>query len=179
MITKDRLHDIIFILGMAVFISAMISLRLNCSEHNHEHSNFEGLVPLDSFPENKLGISYKNAIANSEKIGKPILIEFYADWCLICKEIEQTIFKDSDVIKELSDNFYFLHYNVRTDEEEEIFCEGKVRHLHDCIHIWKIDGVPVFAVLDKYGNLNHITEGTADKAAFLDYLKSITGISQD
>lgn len=33
--------------------------------------------------------------------GKPIMLDFYADWCVSCKELEHTTFKDEDVKKAL------------------------------------------------------------------------------
>jgi len=118
-----------------------------------------------------LGISYKEAIEANKKNGKPILLEFYADWCLPCLEMEKTIFKDPSVIKELKNNFYFVRLN--TEKEEQIFCEGETLRILDCVELWEIQGIPAFALLDKDGGLKHITTGTFEKKTFLNFLKAI------
>jgi len=117
------------------------------------------------------GVSYKEAIEGNKKNGKPILLEFYADWCIPCIEMEKTIFKDPAVAKELKNNFYFVRLN--TEKEDQIFCEGETMPILDCVELWEIPGIPSFAVLDKNGSLKHITTGTFDKKTFLNLLKAI------
>jgi len=121
--------------------------------------------------EAKADISYEKAMENRKKKDKPVLIEFYADWCISCKEMEKTILKDPAVIKELNSNFYFVRLNI--EKEQEIFCEEKTLSIFNCIELWEIEGLPTIAILDKNGSLKHITEGIIEKAAFLKYLKSV------
>jgi thiol:disulfide interchange protein len=117
------------------------------------------------------GVSYKEAIEGSKKNGKPILLEFYANWCIPCIEMEKTIFKDLAVIKELKNNFHFVRLN--TEKEQEIFCEGETLPVADCLELWEIPGIPSFAILDKDGSLRHLTTGTFEKKTFLNFLKAI------
>jgi len=116
-------------------------------------------------------VSYKEAIEGNKKNGKPILLEFYADWCIPCIEMEKKVFKDPTVIKELKSNFYFVRLN--TEKEEQLFCEGEILPILDCVELWEIPGIPTFAVLDKNGSLKHITTGTFEKKTFLNFLKAI------
>jgi len=120
--------------------------------------------------ETKMGISYIKAIEGSRRDGKPILIEFYAKWCLPCFEMEKTVFKDPAVIKELS-NFYFVR--VDTEKKEELFCEGQTLPIADCIELWEIDGLPAFAILDINGSLKYLSIGAFEKSTFLVFLKAI------
>jgi len=118
-----------------------------------------------------LGVSYKEAIDGNKKNGKPILLEFYADWCLPCLEMEKTVFKDPAVIKELKNNFYFVRLN--TEKEQEIFCEGETMPILDCLDLWEIPGIPAFAILNKDGSLKHITTGAFENKPFLNLLKAM------
>jgi thiol:disulfide interchange protein len=117
------------------------------------------------------GVSYKEAIEGNKKNGKPILLEFYADWCIPCIEMEKTVFKDPAVVKELKNNFYFVRLD--TEKEEQIFCEGETMPIPDCVELWEIQGIPAFAVLDKDGSLKHLSTGTFEKQTFLNFLKAI------
>jgi len=119
----------------------------------------------------KLGVSYKEAIEGNKKNNKPILLEFYADWCIPCIEMEKTLFKDPAVIKELKNNFYFVRLN--TEKEQDIFCEGETMPILDCLDLWEIPGIPAFAILDKDGSLKHTTTGAFEKKPFLNLLKAM------
>ena len=47
---------------------------------------------------------------------KKVFVNFYADWCLYCKEMDRTTFQDSAVIKSLKENYYAVKMNVESKE---------------------------------------------------------------
>jgi thiol:disulfide interchange protein DsbD len=56
-------------------------------------------------------------IAAAAKEGKPVLIDFYADWCAACKELEDLTFPDTRVRK-LSEKFTLLKIDATEDSAE-------------------------------------------------------------
>lgn len=48
---------------------------------------------------------------------KKVFVSFYADWCVYCKEMDRTTFKNDKVIRELNENYYAVKMNIETDEE--------------------------------------------------------------
>ena len=63
------------------------------------------------------GINELNAaIQKASNEGKPVMLDFYADWCISCKEMESFTFSDNGVQKSL-ENFVFLQADV-TDNDE-------------------------------------------------------------
>ncbi len=75
------------------------------------------------------------SIAKSE--GKPTIIDFYADWCAQCKELDKYTYTDTKVI-ELSKKFN----NIKIDltKENQVMTDK-----------FKILGLPVVAFIDKDG----------------------------
>ena len=49
---------------------------------------------------------------------KPVMLDFYADWCVACKELEEITFKDEEVIKKLK-NFTLLKADVTLNNEDD------------------------------------------------------------
>lgn len=58
-----------------------------------------------------------NQLNDSLKVKqKKVFVNFYADWCRYCKEMDRTTFKNTEVIKELNANYYAVKMNVESSE---------------------------------------------------------------
>lgn len=73
-----------------------------------------------------------------KKADKPIMIDFYADWCLECKQLDKETYRNPEII-ELSKSFINIKVDLtKTNQQiQERF---------------NIKGLPVVAFLDKTGN---------------------------
>lgn len=54
----------------------------------------------------------------AETNGKPIMLDFYADWCVACKELEQLTFRDAN-IQQLLKNTTLLQVDVTANSEDD------------------------------------------------------------
>lgn len=52
--------------------------------------------------------SFKEVEQLSKAIPKPIVVFIHTSWCKYCKMMENTTFKNKDLINELNVNFYFV-----------------------------------------------------------------------
>lgn len=57
-------------------------------------------------------------IAKAGALGKPVMLDFYADWCVTCKELERYTFSDPAVITEMS-RFVLLKADVTANDAED------------------------------------------------------------
>lgn len=55
-------------------------------------------------------------LQEAARIGKPVFIDFYADWCLPCKELDSRTFSDPEVIR-ASENFVMLKADLTSADE--------------------------------------------------------------
>jgi len=81
---------------------------------------------------------YESAVTS----GKPVIIDFSADWCIPCKEMDKLTFTDPAVVR-LSEQFHLLKVDLTSAASPEII------RLKDQFNI---KGVPSILFIDRNGN---------------------------
>ena len=113
----QTLSSILFILGVFLLIGAISGATsplkpfekitlLNGLKKNDEKLVFTKIKNIDELKE----------IMKSSK--KPVMIDFWASWCVACEELEDITFKDTEVIKKLQ-NFTLIKIDVTQNNEED------------------------------------------------------------
>ncbi len=51
-----------------------------------------------------------------EKEQRKVFVDVYTEWCGWCKKMDQTTFKDPDVIKYINENYYAIKFDAETKE---------------------------------------------------------------
>jgi len=108
---------VIFLYGVSLFFGT-ISGATNPLKPFEKFTNASGVVSQTQ----ALKFSY---IKNIEELdlaiaasSKPVMLDFYADWCVACKELEEITFKDPEVIKKLQ-GFTLLKADVTANNDDD------------------------------------------------------------
>lgn len=75
------------------------------------------------------------ALSRARARGVPLILDFWATWCGLCKKFEQTTLADPRVVKLIASNFELLKIDV--DEDPEAAEDLNVKGIPD---VWILDG---------------------------------------
>jgi thioredoxin-related protein len=104
--------------------------------------------------------SYRSALAEAKKTGKPMIVVFSASWCGPCQQMKKSVYP-SEAVKPLHDKFVWAYLD--TDEKDN----AKVAKE------FKVGGIPHIEFLDKEGkSLGNQIGSTAPEA----FAKTLEGI---
>jgi len=104
-----------------------------------------GLLSLSALFQKDRGVVWEpyspEGIVQAIFENKPVIIDFYADWCLPCKELDKKVFHKPEVVQ-LSKKFIMLRLDLtrRHPMQEEIMRQ------------YNLKGVPAVLFLDREGN---------------------------
>ncbi len=91
---------------------------------------------------------------------KPILYEFSAAWCDPCRQLEQEVFADPDVAREINDTFVAVRLLDRVQEEGRN--TGEVARLE---LLYKVRGFPTMVIVDSQDRVLARIEGYEGREA--------------
>lgn len=103
------------------------------------------------------------ALAEAKAQGKPVMLDFYADWCVACKEFEKYTFHDPAVAPRL-EQFILLQADVTNSSPADI----------EMLKEMDVLGLPTLDFWDAEGNRNSRARltGFMEAKPFIDHLEN-------
>jgi len=114
--------------------------------------------PQPSSGEITWSYDYESATASARSSGKPVMIDFYTDWCGYCVKLDEETYSDPAVIAE-SQRFV----NLKVD--------GDARQ--DLVQQYAVSGYPTIIFLDGSGNEVSRVPGFVDANSLLSEMQKV------
>lgn len=129
-----------FLLALFVFSTSVLILTIFKPEYlTHTFR----LSPSESTSNSLNWIAYsEEALAEAKKDNKPVMIDFFAEWCGACHELEKNTFSTNE-FKEISKEFRLLRFDATEDNEET----SKV------LKKYNVKGLPTVLFVNRNGRL--------------------------
>lgn len=99
--------------------------------------------------------TFEEAAKLSLENPKPLVIFIHTSWCKYCKMMENSTFKNEEVIKQLNENFYFIPFDAETKNDikfnNRIFKfkpTGNNSGIHELAEVLSNQTYPTIAILN-------------------------------
>jgi thioredoxin:protein disulfide reductase len=120
------------------------------------------LIPRPAPPALHFEPYSSQVLASAAEARKPVLIDFSADWCIPCREMERSTFIDPGVVREAS-RFVTLRANLTAQDKTN----------DELTHQFDIQGVPTTLLIDSSGKVSQRKVGYIGPREFLADLRSV------
>lgn len=133
-------QKMLIILGLVVMGVLMLFLISNM-EKSSQVSN-EGQIQQTTIEWNT---DFNSALTAAQKSNKLVFVDFYADWCKYCQELDEKTYPDPGVQQSLAQKYVTVKVNV--DKNPDLATK------------YKIYGLPTLVIMDANGNEIKRVEG--------------------
>jgi thiol:disulfide interchange protein DsbD len=135
------------VVGVALFALALATAAAGIRGYLDEKvsAKIQGLQAAGGTAVKTEGVAWQpygeERLAAAAKDGKAVLIDFFTDWCIACKEMDRDTFSQPEVIA-ASRDFVCLRSNLTTDKDPVI---------KELYHRYQVRGVPTYVILGPDG----------------------------
>jgi thioredoxin-related protein len=126
--------------------------------------------PNPSASKNNIFVSWHNfndGIKLAREKRKPVVIDFYADWCGWCKKMDAEVFSDSEVARKLRDDFICIRIYTDKNISEIIRYKNHTLTKQEFSTMLGVQGLPTLVFMDREANLITKIPGFIKKNVFL------------
>jgi len=109
---------------------------------------------------------WERALGRAKKEHKVVLVDFYADWCVWCRRLDATTYKDPDVVRFIGSNLVAVKLDVEAREGKKL------------AERYGVDGLPTILIVGANGSELGRIPGYMPAGRFLETVQRYVGQGQ-
>ncbi|HVO83402.1 MAG TPA: thioredoxin family protein [Syntrophobacteria bacterium] len=116
---------------------------------------------------------FDDGLARARSAKKPIMINFYTDWCVYCKKFDRETLQDPEVTRTLESGFVAIRLNAENDKTRLSY-RGKSFSYEEFSRYFGVTAFPSIAFLNDKGELITMIPGFVPApqfSVFLNYIR--------
>jgi len=107
---------------------------------------------------------YEEGMKKAKESDKPILLDFYTDWCGWCKKMDKETYGHREIQQLL--NLNFIPIKINAESKEPIKVDGKEMKMKDLTRKYAVRAYPTTVFLESDGTPITPLAGYSDAASF-------------
>lgn len=136
----------VFVIMITIFWIFASCSKSSEQESNKPNSPAEGGASVTWY-------NFNDGLKLATEKRKPVIMDFYADWCGWCRKMEREVFTDRDVAARLGENYVCVRLHTDKNPGEMIKYKNHVLSKQEFAVMLGVQGLPTLVFLDRDGNL--------------------------
>jgi thiol:disulfide interchange protein DsbD len=145
-----------------VAVAGVAALLVGCQQSRESQQSAEGPPGTTEAGQIAWVHDFEEGMAQAAEEGKPVMVDFYADWCTFCKKLDAEVFSRPDVAEASED---FVAIKVDTEKDRETASK------------YGVSGLPTVVVLEPDGTEIRRSRGAVSYTVMLDEMAAAKAAS--
>ncbi|MCI0515000.1 thioredoxin family protein [candidate division KSB1 bacterium] len=157
---------LVAMIALALGIGSLIAYNANRPNADEKQTPEKGVTAKTS---SVIWHDFNSGLQKAASQNKPILVDFYTDWCHWCKVMDEKTFHDPKVAQKLQQDFIAVRINAE-DRDKTVTYKGQTYSNIQLTQAFRITGYPSLGFLDAKGDAITVIPGFIPPETFINIL---------
>jgi thioredoxin-related protein len=154
-----------------IILLTILWVFMSCTRSSEQENNKQGAAAGGKAT--VVWYNFNEGLKLATEKRRPVVMDFYADWCGWCRKMEAEVFNDPEVAAKLRNDYICIRLHTDRNYDETIKYKNHVLTKQEFAAMLGVVGLPTVVFLDRGGGLITKIPGYINKSMFLPLLNYI------